>query len=585
MLESSEIYAIAFIISTAITAMVSVWSYSKRDTRAALLFSFVGLTATIWGLFEVLKVSFPFSPLVYYFHLGTLIAGFFLPFIWLIFVFEFAGWEKYARGKSAKLTIGLGGVLAFISALDPLHHLLISVQRRGSEALVYTTEISGPLYIVNVLLVQTVSVFSFFVLIHLAWTSSERLRNSSLILLVGILLVWITNILAQVEIGILEWVSHTALSFPLFAVFSAYSLVRHDFLNITPKTHTEALREVEKPVLILNNSFEVVEANPFGREIFGEQVVGLQLSEISTELGEQVKNSEKSINISTNHGGQVKHYNVSQTSIKSRSGETYRYSLFFSDVTELKESTERLNQKNKKLERFASTVSHDLRNPLTIADMYNKEVLRKLTEKESKLDDEIFNELKSDAKEVEKSTERMDEMIGNLLERARSGDGVEITSNNFEETAQESWEQVETKDMSLRIESGGIVYADSSGLKTCLENLFRNSVEHAKDGTTVTLRLESSGFCVADIGPGFSKEVRDEAFDYGVTEKGSGTGIGLSTIEDIAETHGWDVQIDKTYEEGAKIDFEDVGVEKSSIHTDFSSTSPTAIKSVRFGSR
>jgi len=224
------------------------------------------------------------------------------------------------------------------------------------------------------------------------------------------------------------------------------------------------------------------------------------------------------------------------------------------DITGRKERERELERQNERLDEFASVVSHDLRNPLTVAKG-RLELAREECESEH-LD------------EVDGALERMGTLIDDILELAREGTEVgETEPIDLEGVAEECWHNVETDDASLVTEADTdlTVEADRSRLKQLLENLIRNSVEHCGDGVTVEVGGlgGARGFYVADDGPGIPEEDRERVFEsgYSTSEEGS-AGFGLSIVREIAEAHGWDVGVTESERGGARFEF--AGVEAGS---------------------
>ncbi|WP_281194410.1 GAF domain-containing protein [Halorubrum sp. F4] len=212
---------------------------------------------------------------------------------------------------------------------------------------------------------------------------------------------------------------------------------------------------------------------------------------------------------------------------------------------QLRERDAALQRELDRLEKFAGVVSHDLRNPLTVANG-RLELLRGLIDGE-------------DAHEqldlVEDAHERMGELIDDLLELAREGRTVDDPEPvALAESATEAWRTVDTDGVTLEVETGDTtVHADPERLRTLLENLFRNSVEHGSTesradpgpGVTVNVGTLSDGFFVADDGPGFDGVDPEEAMEYGVSSDDHGSGLGLAIVREIADAHGWRVTVDE----------------------------------------
>jgi signal transduction histidine kinase len=231
------------------------------------------------------------------------------------------------------------------------------------------------------------------------------------------------------------------------------------------------------------------------------------------------------------------------------------------NVSERRESQRELERQNERLERFAEVVSHDLRNPLNVAQ-------GRLSLARDGYDSD-------DLEAVARSLDRMETLIDGILTLARAGEAaVEPAPVDLEAVATESWGTVETGDACLRVETDRAVSADRERLGRLFENLFRNAVEHAstspsspapedvdRDHVSVTVTVGDSddGFFVADDGPGIPESEREQVFDAGYSTAGEGTGLGLSIVATIASAHGWTVAATSAADGGAR--FEIRGVE------------------------
>jgi PAS domain S-box-containing protein len=207
----------------------------------------------------------------------------------------------------------------------------------------------------------------------------------------------------------------------------------------------------------------------------------------------------------------------------------------------LREREQELWRQNERLEAFASVVSHDLRNPLTVADGH-LELLAEEVESEH-----------VDA--IDRAHTRMNELIEDLLVLARRDDaeaGAEPV--DLSEVAESSWQNVATKTARLETAVDGRIMANRSRLQQLLENLFRNAVEHGGDGVTVTVGGLDTGFYVADDGAGFESENLDDAFTLGASTTDGGSGLGLAIVEMLAESAGWTVAVTESAEDGARIE-------------------------------
>lgn len=212
--------------------------------------------------------------------------------------------------------------------------------------------------------------------------------------------------------------------------------------------------------------------------------------------------------------------------------------------TELRARTtqERLSEQSTQVEELARVVSHDLRNPLNIAQGQVK-----------LLEDSI----QETVQQIDTAHQRMDTIIEQMLELARVDEPViDPPVIALLECVEEAWRLVPTDTATLAagFEDAWIA-ADRDRLANLLENLFRNAVEHGGEGVTIEVGTMETGFYVADDGPGIPASERDAVFDPGYSTDSKGTGFGLSIVRRITEAHRWQVQVTDSDAGGARFEF------------------------------
>ena len=229
---------------------------------------------------------------------------------------------------------------------------------------------------------------------------------------------------------------------------------------------------------------------------------------------------------------------------------------FQKDVTRRKLAEERLRRQIELLDEFTSTVSHDLRGPLTAATGY-LELARE------QVDDDIpFLE------DVQAAHERIGTLIDDMLSLARAGTvATETAPVSLAAAVDAAWYTSPRVESTLEVEVGErtTLCADESRLVQLLENLFGNSLVHGatangdeKPTVSVTVGTLENGFFVEDDGPGVPAADRELLFESGYTT-GDGTGLGLRIVRDIVDAHGWEISITEESAGGAR--FEITGVE------------------------
>jgi PAS domain S-box-containing protein len=215
---------------------------------------------------------------------------------------------------------------------------------------------------------------------------------------------------------------------------------------------------------------------------------------------------------------------------------------------ELEERAEELARQNERLDQFASVVSHDLKNPLSVAR-------GRLEMARSTGDPDHFGA-------VERAHERIEELVNGLLTLSRRGDlRGEPVPVDLDNAARQAWRTVETGELELVVDADRTVKADPERLRQLLENLFTNAVEHADGATAVTIREVEDGFAVADDGHGIPSGDREAILESGHTGSETGTGLGLAIVDTIVDAHGWTVSIGESDAGGARFEFRTAAVE------------------------
>ena len=216
-------------------------------------------------------------------------------------------------------------------------------------------------------------------------------------------------------------------------------------------------------------------------------------------------------------------------------------------------------RREERLERFVEVVSHDLRNPLNVA--------------QGRIDLARESCASADLKTAADAIDRSLDLIADLLTLAREGETVSATEPvDLAALAETCWSSVQTPTATLRVDVERSIAGKPGRVKQLLENLFSNAIRHGGDDVVVTVgSIEpfytatrggddgGAGFYVADDGAGIPPDARDRVFDTGYTTASDGTGFGLNIAAEIATAHGWEIDVTASRTGGAR--FEVTGVE------------------------
>ncbi len=211
----------------------------------------------------------------------------------------------------------------------------------------------------------------------------------------------------------------------------------------------------------------------------------------------------------------------------------------------VQEHNEDLQDEKARLDEFASIISHDLRNPLNVAEGY-LELLAKDYE------DERFDR-------IERAHDRMHQIIEDTLILARTEHEVdEPEPVDIGEIVEECWETTDTADANIEIVGEATIAADPQHVRRLFENLIRNAVEHAGEDVNVRVTVTPEGFMFEDDGPGIPPDRRADVFEAGHSTSEDGIGFGLRIVQHVAEAHGWEIELTEGDDGGARFDITDV---------------------------
>lgn len=214
------------------------------------------------------------------------------------------------------------------------------------------------------------------------------------------------------------------------------------------------------------------------------------------------------------------------------------------DITDQKERERKLARQTERLDQFASVVSHDLRNPLTVAE--GRLQLARQTGDQAHLE------------QADEALTRMDALIEDLLTLARHGQMVEEPEPvDLGVIANRAWAVVASNEQKAELHIVAdemTVSADPERLRQALENLFKNAIEHAGPDVIVEIGPlnDSEGFYIEDDGPGIPPGENKRIFERGYSTSDDGTGFGLSIVQEIVDAHGWTVEVTDSTAGGAR---------------------------------
>jgi len=212
--------------------------------------------------------------------------------------------------------------------------------------------------------------------------------------------------------------------------------------------------------------------------------------------------------------------------------------------------------------QLASSVVHEIRNPLTTIETYLEYFPKKYQDKDFK---EKFDRL------IPKEIGRIKKLVNNLLSLAKQKKLVLVELNIadlIDSTLGLLEEQFEIKNIRIdkKYESTDLdIKGDEESLKQVFLNLFLNAIQAMTESGTLSVRVTGHGargtsqtverkpctvITITDTGCGMTEYQLAHLFEPFRTSKEEGIGLGLSITKEIIESHGGAISAESEVDKG-----------------------------------
>ena len=225
--------------------------------------------------------------------------------------------------------------------------------------------------------------------------------------------------------------------------------------------------------------------------------------------------------------------------------------LVFDDITLLVRA-----QKEAAWGEVAKRLAHEIRNPLTPIQLSAERLAWKLQDKLGEQDAQI---LARSTDTIIKQVAAMKEMVEAFRNYARAP-SLKLEKQDLNKIIEE---------VLLLYEAGActfdavfsnipaVMYADTTAMRQVLHNIFKNAAEAAEKAAQPQVHIHTANadgqitLTVANNGKSFGKDMLANAFEPYVTDKPTGTGLGLPVVKKIVEEHGGRIALSNPAEGGA----------------------------------
>lgn len=203
--------------------------------------------------------------------------------------------------------------------------------------------------------------------------------------------------------------------------------------------------------------------------------------------------------------------------------------------------------------RMASSIIHDLKNPMTTIKGYASLLGREGLSPETR---ERFSNM------ITRSVDTFVEMTQEILDYARGGGpilptevAVGVFVNDLCDFLEQDFKEQE-QSLCRELHYTGPLIMDETKMRRALYNIASNARDAMEAGGSLTIATHSVNntveFRLSDTGPGIPEEIRNTLFEPFVTHgKPSGTGLGLAIAKKTIEDHGGEICVESEPGQGA----------------------------------
>ena len=312
------------------------------------------------------------------------------------------------------------------------------------------------------------------------------------------------------------------------------------------------LNSTPDPVLVTDASNRLILANPAAGQVFGVRIGNdeqpfiektIQVKALNELLTSSSSSELRSAEVRMPDG---KTY-LAMASSMNADGRTVGRVCILRDVSQLKEIDTLKSD-------FVSTVSHDLRSPLTLMRGYASML---------EMAGELNEQQRNYARMIMQGVDNMAKLVNNLLDLGRIDFGVGLQVESIpvldivERVTSSLQYQANQKNISLGVEIPRdlpqAVEADQALLHQALYNLVENAIKYTLENGIVTIELQcaptSLTFAIQDSGIGIPESDQPRLFEkfFRGTNREAlaqrGTGLGLAIVKSIAERHSGKVWV------------------------------------------
>jgi len=341
-------YAIALIISAAISALVAFIAWQRRSAPGAVGLCLAMLGMVIWAsTYSVRWLQTEPSRQMYWLdatYLGVVI----VPTAFMILTLQYTNRSHLLTRRNLSLfAIEPLLTLAFIFT-DQYHGLFYAGHRTTGTILD-----GGFWFWINLIYSYSMLLVALILLFQMFFSSQHFFRQQAGVMVLGMLMPWISNIISLSKLSPFPQLDLTPFMFIVSGLIFANGLFRFHLLDIVPVARNRLVESMNDGVIVLDGENRIVDVNPAALRIIdgNEDLIG-KPPDVALPFWSDLNFSLKSksdLQVEIRLGDLYYHdYEVRISPLLDRNGNVYGHLLIMRDITKRKQAEIRLKQSEEK---------------------------------------------------------------------------------------------------------------------------------------------------------------------------------------------------------------------------------------------
>jgi PAS domain S-box-containing protein len=592
--------SIIAVLNILICGPVIVLGWQQRQILATRLFIFLALIVFVSSFFTLLQGHsddvFTITALERMSHS-----------IWQAFIVigvlaakAFVGEGQWITRRRVVLLSIVPAIFAVV-LVSPAHipwifDYLTVEQHDGFAAISFAYNLSSPIIIMAYVYLSCISIYAARIIWRATRSPKSYVRRQAWLLIAAIGFLLAATLL-ELYVGSLGYnLYFSGLASTVSIAPLLYSLLRYNFLNLTPLAYDIAVQSMRDAVFVLNSEHSVLEVNAAA-----ENLLGLPRSELLEKTDAQLfakltpnltplTNETTTISEFAFSRCDGQHYNAVVSPIYDDKGSALGRIIVIRNVTYLKQIEQqtielaRAHERATLLQRLLTDVAHDLRTPLTILKTSSYLMSRNISAMQANIDKakmraadvpaalaalDALNEqrlsIESRNEQITANANRLNMLLDSMFEMARldSAEAIDLEETDVTLVIAQTLETLQPlarqKNVQLQFLPNSPlrpIPLHSNYFSRVIQNLVDNALRYTPDGGSVTLEAKQSAgetcITICDTGTGIAAEDLPHIFerffrgDKARNVDTGGTGLGLSIVSKVVAAHQGTITIEST---------------------------------------